>query len=99
MALLFLMADDGISRDEFMCEVAVGHVMDCCQGLPPTMLSCAHGGCESQVTPDLTEERSDCLQHKTCDELTQLGACDLANWEPAPSCTTSPCGVQVPPCR
>lgn len=101
LALLFLMADDGIGRDEFMCEVAVGHLQDCCPtlGTATTMLACTHGGCDSKLTPDLTEDRSDCIQHKSCDELSQLGACDVASWEPAPSCTTSPCSVTVPPCK
>jgi len=98
LALLFLMADDGIGRDEFQCELAVVHLTDCCPGLSASMLSCVRGGCDSQLSPDLPEDRSECLQQKSCDELIQLGACDTATWQPPPDCT-APCTAKVPPCR
>ena len=93
------MADDGIGADEFQCEVAVGHLVDCCPALPSDLMSCAHGGCESNLTPDLPVERAVCLQQKSCEELIALGACDVANWEPSqsPSCM-APCNTKVPPC-
>jgi hypothetical protein len=99
-ALLFLMADDGIGPDEFQCEVAVSHLVDCCPALPSDLLSCAHGGCESNLTPDLQIERAVCIQQKTCEELVTLGVCDVANWEPvmSPSCP-APCSAKVPPCH
>lgn len=98
LALLFWMADDGIGRDEFQCEMAVVHLTDCCSKLSASMLACAHGGCDSQVRPDLSEERARCLQAKSCDELVQLGACDVNTWEAAPACA-APCSAKVPPCQ
>lgn len=100
LALTFLLADDGIGPDEFQCEVAVVHLTDCCPGLPSDMLSCTHGGCESNITPDLQAEHALCLQAKSCEELMALGACDLTTWEPLPSPTCAPpCAGKVPPCR
>ena len=102
-ALLFLMADDGIGPDEFQCEVAVAHLLDCCPALPSDKMSCSKGGCESKLVPDLAPERSMCLQSKSCEELIALGACDMANWEVpmaaecAPNCSTTT--AKVPPCH
>lgn len=101
LALLFLMADDGISREEFNCEIAAVHLFDCCPALPANLLSCASGGCGSQMTPDLSEDRAACLQKKSCDELVALGTCDITTWQdpdPAAGCTP-PCMSKVPPCQ
>jgi hypothetical protein len=99
-ALLFLMADDGISADELQCEIAVNHLIDCCPDLPPSQLACTHGGCDSTLRPDLPLDRSACIQQRTCDELVQLGACDPANWQlvAAPDCAPA-CSAKVPPCQ
>lgn len=100
LALLFLMADDGISSDEFQCEVAVVHLTDCCPGLPASLLSCVHGGCDSQTLPDLTPERASCIKQKSCEELNALAACDMNTWEAAPPPTCAPpCMTKVPPCH
>jgi hypothetical protein len=98
LALLFLMADDGISRDEFQCELAVVHLTECCPGLAASMLSCVHGGCDSTVRPELAEARATCIKEKSCEELVQLGACDVSNWAVDPACE-APCTAKVPPCR
>lgn len=103
LALLFLMADDGITQDELSCEVAVVHLTDCCPGLAVEGMSCVHGGCDSAILPDLDEGRSACIQSHTCDELRSLGACDVARWEILPSCLPmgsmpAKCQIKVPPC-
>jgi hypothetical protein len=98
LALCFLMAEDGISPDEFQCEVTVGHLADCCPNFPTSLLFCVHGGCDSEVRPDISAERAACLQGKSCDELAQLGACDSSRWEPVASCP-APCSSTVPPCH
>ena len=99
-ALLFLMADDGISADEFQCEVAVNHLVDCCPDLPADKLSCMHGGCNSDLRPDLPIDRSTCIRQRTCDELVQQGACDPANWQLVSAVDCAPsCSAKVPPCQ
>jgi hypothetical protein len=97
VALLFLMADDGISRDEFLCEAAVVHMADCCPDFPSGSLYCVRSGCDGKVSPDIDEERAQCLRGKSCAELRALGACDMSRWEPVPSCVT-PCSPKVPSC-
>ena len=37
-ALLFLMGDDGISREEYLCEAAVLHLVGCCPDFPASEL-------------------------------------------------------------
>jgi hypothetical protein len=98
VALIALMADDGIGRDEFLCEVAVVHLSECCPEFPARSLYCVRSGCDSQVTPDISEDRAQCLRSKSCDELKALGACSMDTWEPVPSCVM-PCSPKVPPCR
>lgn len=99
-ALLFLMADEGITTEELLCETAMLHVTDCCPDLPKDRVACVGGGCDGTLQPDLTAERSECLKAKTCEELKALGACDLNLWQPnpSPSCP-DPCETKVPPCR
>lgn len=96
-ALVLLMADDGIGRDEFLCEVAVVHLSDCCPDFPAKSLYCVRSGCDSKVAPDINEDRAQCLRSKSCQELMALGACDPDQWEPVPSCVM-PCSPKVPPC-
>ncbi len=96
-ALLLLMADDGIGRDEFLCEVAVTHLVDCCPDFNAKSLYCVRSGCDGSVTPDLDEDRASCLRDKSCDELRALGACDVTRWEPVVSCV-APCSARVPAC-
>lgn len=98
LALLFLMADDGIGKDEFQCEVAVVHLADCCPDFPAKALFCVSDGCDRASTPDLSEERATCLRGKTCDELLALGACDISRWERVPSCVKH-CSQYIPPCQ
>ena len=97
VALLFLMADDGIDRDEFFCEAAVVHLASCCPDFPAQSLYCMRSACDGQVTPDIAEDRAQCLRHKSCDELKAIGACDPSRWEPVPSCVM-PCSPKVPSC-
>lgn len=96
-ALLFLMADNGIGRDEFLCEAAVAHLGNCCPSFPAQSLYCVHSGCDGKVVPDIDEDRAQCLRHKSCEELQALGACDPSRWELVPSCVT-PCSPKVPSC-
>lgn len=103
-ALLFLMADDGISSDELACEIAAAKLTSCCPGLAVESISCVHGGCDSNLRPDIDEPRGQCIQIKSCDELRTLGACDTGLWELHPAClamgTTMPtCQIKVPPCH
>lgn len=97
VALLFVMADDGIGRDEFLCETAVVHLADCCPDFPSGSLYCVHSGCDGKVTPDIDEERARCLREKSCEELRALGACDMNRWEPVHDCVM-PCSPKVPSC-
>lgn len=96
-ALLFLMADNGIGRDEFLCEAAVAYLASCCPDFPARSLYCVHSGCDGKVVPDLDEDRAQCLRHKSCQELQELGACDPSRWESVPSCV-APCSPKVPSC-
>lgn len=99
-ALLFLMADEGISRDELSCETAMLHVVECCPDLPKDRVACVGGGCDGTLQPDLDPERSECLKAKSCDELQALGACDLNQWQSMPTASCpDPCPTKVPPCR
>lgn len=103
-ALLFLMADDGIGSDELACEIAVTQIARCCPGLAVESISCVHGGCDSNLRPDIEEPRAQCIQARSCDELRNQGACDTGLWELHPAClamgTTMPtCQIKVPPCR
>ncbi|MBL9004190.1 MAG: hypothetical protein JNJ46_08090 [Myxococcales bacterium] len=103
-ALLFLMADDGISSDELACEIAVTQLARCCPALAIDKISCVHGGCDSAILPDIDEGRGQCIQQRSCDELQRLGACEPGLWELHPRClamgTSNPtCQILVPPCR
>lgn len=103
-ALLFLMADDGISSDELACEIAVTQLSRCCPGLSLEAISCVHGGCDSSLRPDIDEPRAQCIQVRSCEELKNQGACNTDLWELHPAClamgTTMPtCQIKVPPCR
>lgn len=97
-ALLFLMGDDGISREEYLCEAAVLHLTGCCPDFPAGELHCVQNGCDGNVIPDLREERSMCLRQKSCEELIASGACDRARWEPVNACNRELCSEKVPPC-
>ncbi len=103
-ALLFLMADDGISPDELSCEIAATQLSRCCPASVIEKISCVHGGCDSAILPDIDEGRGQCIQQRSCEELQRLGACDPNLWELHPRClamgTANPtCQVFVPPCR
>lgn len=97
-ALLFLMGDDGISREEYLCEAAVLHLAECCPEFPAKELHCVETGCNGNVIPDLREERSMCLQQKSCEDLIASGACDPARWEQVNACERELCNPKVPPC-
>lgn len=97
-ALLFLMGDDGISREEYLCEAAVLHLVGCCPDFPASELHCVQNGCDGNVIPDLREERSMCLQKKSCEDLIASGACDRARWESVNACNRELCSEKVPPC-
>lgn len=97
VALSLLMADDGIGRDELLCELAADRLDACCPESPARLIACVHGGCDSQIVPDLSEARAECLRSKSCAELIASGACDPARWEANASCP-SPCNPTVPPC-
>ena len=96
--LLFLMGDDGISREEYLCEAAVLHLSGCCPDFPASELHCVQNGCDGNVIPDLREERSMCLQNKSCEDLIASGACDKARWESVNACNRELCSEKVPPC-
>ena len=97
-ALSFLLADDGIGRDEFLCEAAVVHLAQCCPDFLVKALYCVRSGCDGSATPDLNEDRAQCLREKTCAELRALGACDPSRWEPVATCV-EPCSPKVPACH
>lgn len=103
-ALLFLLADDGIGSDELACEMAASQLARCCPGLAIETISCVHGGCDSNLRPDIDEARGQCIQTRSCEELKNQGACNPDLWELHPAClamgTTMPtCQIKVPPCR
>jgi len=97
-ALLFLLADYGIDRDELLCEVAVVHLAKCCPNFPTRELYCVRSGCEGSLAPDLSPDRAQCLQTKSCAELQALGVCELDSWEPVRTCV-APCSAKVPACH
>lgn len=97
-ALLVLMADGGISGDELQCELAVDHLLTCCPELGAVGLSCVRSGCGGAMVPDLDESRADCLRSASCEQLRALGVCEVATWEPRPSCLP-PCMAKVPRCQ
>jgi hypothetical protein len=97
-ALFFLMGDDGIGREEYLCEAAVLHLADCCPEFPAKELHCVQTGCDGNIIPDMREERSLCLQQKSCEDLIASGACDPARWEQVNACDRELCSAKVPPC-
>lgn len=97
-ALVFLMGDDGISREEYLCEAAVLHLSQCCPDFPAKSLHCVQNGCDGTLIPDLREERSLCLRGKSCEELVASGACDPNRWEQVNACDRELCSEKVPSC-
>jgi hypothetical protein len=77
VAVAFLMGSDGLDEEEYHCEEAVKHLLDCCPGFSRESVSCYayRGGCDGDKPPDLVDDRAVCLRDASCQALVQSGAC------------------------
>ena len=70
----------GIRQDEFSCEDAVSHLVQCCPGFTGNNVYCEYeSGCGSATYPDLDVDQSSCIRSESCDVLRSTGVCDRAS--------------------
>jgi hypothetical protein len=73
-------------EDEFQCEEAIGHLMDCCSGFGPPPGYCSYepggtsgSGCDATTIPPtypaLSPDESRCIRSESCGELASSGVC------------------------
>jgi hypothetical protein len=68
-----------ISHDEFECEQAVSHLVECCPGFNSERLTCSDsGGCGEQGDPALPVDEASCIQKHDCASLVASGLCARA---------------------
>ena len=61
---------------EFECEQAVAHLQSCCPDFPVTKVECDfNGGCEANDHPLFEVATSQCLQNRSCSEITAADGC------------------------
>lgn len=74
------LACTGIRQDEFLCENAVSHLLDCCQGFRASHLSCTYDdrGCGGTIYPELDVDQSNCILAESCAKLVSSGVCSRA---------------------
>ena len=72
----------GIRQDEYLCENAVSHLVQCCPRVAVSSINCTYtppDGCNrSAVEPDIAPDAAECILHRSCEELQADGACDHA---------------------
>lgn len=81
LALLtpLLMGSSDLREDQFECEQAVSHLIDCCPAsFDPTQVDCEYDpGCGTPSYPSLPVDRSKCIEQLTCGQIQAAGLCDL----------------------
>ena len=78
LGVFLLLACTPIREDEFQCEEAVGHLMECCPGFGVPESYCTYdpgGGCEGPppTYPALSTDRSQCIRAENCHDLVSSG--------------------------
>jgi hypothetical protein len=77
-ALLLLVARcDGLGHSDFDCELAVGHLADCCPNFPTHAIACetTGGGCAHDHLPVLRSDESQCILRQDCSDVIRIGLC------------------------
>jgi hypothetical protein len=77
-ALLLVARCDGIGEQDFLCEVAVAHLTDCCPDFPHAQIDCAtvNTGCAYSSLPALSSDESQCIMQLSCDDARRKGLCE-----------------------
>jgi hypothetical protein len=86
----------GIRQDEFLCENAVSHLQNCCQGFTGRNIACKYDdqGCQETIYTEFNVDQSKCILAESCATLVSSGVCSraaaLPRSPPGSSCT---CGT------
>ena len=80
LGLAMMTGADGITEEEFVCEVATARLAECCPGFDPKLFACyREPGCNSPADrPDFTEIESRCILKMGCDDLRAIRVCKRA---------------------
>jgi hypothetical protein len=72
-----LIACSGIRQDEFLCENAVAHLVQCCPGFNANAVNCQYDqGCLDTTYPEVDESQSECILGESCGSLRANSVCD-----------------------
>lgn len=75
-AFAFLTLTAEVREDEFDCEQAVAHLVECCPAVEASNFYCQHDyGCDYSRDPDLTLDDSRCILALDCPGLVAAGVC------------------------
>lgn len=70
-------AAGGIREDEFHCEEAVAHLVDCCPALSAHAVHCTHeAGCGGGTLVALSTGDSACIQELDCADIVAAQICE-----------------------
>ena len=68
---------DGASHRDFDCELAVGHLSDCCPDFRADYIQCSSSGnfCSTYTFAALRTDESQCILGLSCDEIIARDLC------------------------
>jgi hypothetical protein len=68
-----------LREDEFLCEEAHAHLVECCPNFTTDSQYCSYAeGCGTAQYPALTADESQCIRDQSCDRLRSDGVCARA---------------------
>jgi hypothetical protein len=78
-----LIACSCIRQDEFLCENAVAHLVQCCPGFNANAVNCQYDqGCLETTYPEVDESQSECILGESCGALRANAVCDRVSQLP-----------------